>query len=139
LRLKRLSEDFRVRHGIGWLDQGALRDRYVVLPTYLGVNAGCESEKPTRRATGASSLITAIARGRSLCGLGNRSLTTTPALSTVAANVAIIGSHAAFVSRLASPARPSNVVTAASGKDAVKAARCRINPDAQATGGGKDT
>jgi hypothetical protein len=137
--LKRLSEDFRIRHGRGWLDQGALRDRFVVLPTYLGVKGACENKKRTPPSTGASSPGGSTVRGRSLCGLRNRSLTPPPATSTVAADVAIIASHVASVSRVAGPARSADVVTPVTGKDFAKIARYRVNPDAHATGGGKET
>jgi hypothetical protein len=139
--LKRLSEDFRVLHDHGWLDQDALRGRSAVLPTYLAVKGACESKKRTPPSTGASSPGGSTARGRSPWGLRKRRLTTTPTTSTGAADVAIIVSHATSVSRLAGPARsPPGAVTSVSGKGFVKMARYRGNPDAlRATRGGKET
>ena len=137
--LKRLSEDFRVCQGLGWLDQSALRGRPVVLPSDLAVSGACEHSEPILRSPCIPRPVNSTARGRSRRGLPKRSLTTARATSLVAADVATVTSHAAFVFQLTGPARTPGVVTPATRKDVVQRARYRVNPDAYATGGGEET
>jgi hypothetical protein len=146
--LKRLSEDFRIWHGHGWLDQDALRDRPMSRAVQLFYHrlTDLPRRRERLRRREAVALIdlrpqfTPLDDTHSPCIRRSPQVAQTPVKGTGAADVAIIVSHAAVVSRLASPARSPPGVTCAAGKGFLKIARYRGNPDAlRATGGGKET
>jgi hypothetical protein len=123
--LKRLSEDFRIWHGHGSLDQDALRDRPMSRSVHLFYHRLTDLARRRERSRKREAVALIDRRPQfmrlddthSRCSRRSPQVGQTPAKATGAADVAIVVSHAAVVSRLASPARsPPGVVLCAAGE-----------------------